>query len=51
MNNTRIPLDSPSDNPALGFAEINLALKEVIEQSKTQFVSASSARGAPARPH
>ncbi len=38
MNDFKIILDSPSEKPALGFDQTALALKEIIEGSKPQFV-------------
>jgi KAP family P-loop domain len=38
MSDYKIILDSPSESPALGFSETALALKEIIEGSKPQFV-------------
>src|SRR6516162_5420054 len=38
MSDFKIILDSPSDQPALGFDQTALALKEIIEASKPQFV-------------
>lgn len=38
MNDFKIILDSPSEEPALGFDQTALALKEIIEGSKPQFV-------------
>jgi len=38
MNTFKIILDSPSETPALGFDQTAIALKEIIEGSKPQFV-------------
>jgi hypothetical protein len=38
LNDFKIILDSPADKPALGFDRTALALKEIIEVSKPQFV-------------
>ena len=38
MNDFKIILDSPADRPALGFERTALAIKEIIEVSKPQFV-------------